>query len=285
MSSTVVYEIARYEQRIAGPILLERLQVIAESGSLRLRDGDGNETICKENDVASAIGSNPVLLKVPKDQQAHITCGDDLRGQLPALLEPIPDGASLFVNGKAWDAFPTVHGNYVMLPGRCDFDYLPEMNPCWAEYRCAEGGRSFENQLVGYSSIGLLAPGIAIEHGRTDYGGNGGQAGVSITPFDDFATCFVDWLLRAPILSSFWQGDRDITTPDVDLFAEAATAADHVGYWKDDDADDDDDEHDDAEDTDYEDDDWEDLGSFASRSLELRLPQELIDQVRMRLSE
>lgn len=273
MSATVVYEIALYKgQKKAEPVLLERLQLIAEDGALRLRDAAGNEIPFKETDVASAIASAPALRKVPEGQQARITCGEDLLGQLPLLLEPIPAGAGLFVNGKAWDAFPTVDSDDVMLPGKCDWR-APEMNPCWAEYRCAEGGRNFENQLVGFSSIGLLAPGIAIEHGRTEYGGNGGAVAVSVTSFDDFATAFIDWLLHTPILSGLWQGDRwDITTPDVDLFVEAAVATDHEGYWEDD------------ETADEQDDDWAAEGSLASRDLELHLPQELIDEVRARLA-
>jgi hypothetical protein len=280
MSATVVYELARYKGQKAKPVLLERLQLIAEDGALRVRDADGNETPCKETDIASAIGSTPALRKILKRQHAHITCDQETLGQLPALLEPIPDGASLSVNDEAWDVFPTVDGDDVMLPGHCDYDSAPKMNPCWAEYRCAEGGRDFEDQLVGFSSIGLLAPGIAIEHGRTEYGGNGGVAAVSLTPFDDFAAIFIDWLLSTPILSGFWQGDRDITTPDVDLFADAAAAADHHGYWEDDETADEDGD----EDTGDEDGSWQDEGSFASRSLELHLPQELIDEVRVQLS-
>ncbi len=273
MSAKVVYEIARYKvQKKADPVLLDRLQLIAQNGALRLRDTDGNEIPCKETDIASAIGATPALRKVPERQQALITCGEDLLGQLPALLEPISDGASLFVNDKAWDSFPTLDGGDVMLPGESYLDAAPEMNSCWAKYRCAEGGRNFEEQLIGFSSIGLLAPGIAIEHGRTEYGGNGGAVAVSITPFDDFATIFVDWLLRTPILSGLWQGDRwTITTPDVDLFADAAMAADRQGYWEDD------------ETADEEDGDWENEGSFASRCLELHLPQELIHEVRAHL--
>lgn len=291
MSPEVVYEIARYKvQKNSDPVLLERLQLIAQDGALRLRDTEGNEIPCKETDIASAIGAMPALRKVPKRQQALITCGEELLGQLPELLEPISDGASLFVNDKAWDAFPTLDSGDVMLPGENWLDAAPEMNPCWAEYRCAEGGRNFEEQLVGFSSIGLLAPGIAIEHGRTEYGGNGGAVAVSITPFDDFATIFIEWLLRTPILSGFWQGYRYITTPDVDLFAKAAVATDRQGYWEDDDTADeadecDEDEDEDADaDADDEDSNWEDEGSFASRCLELHLTQELINEVRAHLS-
>jgi hypothetical protein len=278
VNAPVVYEIALYKcRKKADPVLLERLQLIAKDGALLLRDAAGKEIPCKEKDIVSAIDSTPALRTVPERQQAEIICGEDILGQLPMLLDPIPDGASLFVNGEAWDAFPTVDGDDVMLPGKCDWR-APEMNPCWAEYRCSEGGHDFENQLVGFSSIGLLAPGVAIEHGRTEYGGNGGAVAVSVTSFDDFATAFIDWLLSSLVISGLWQGYRwDITTPGVDLFAEAAIANDHEGYWKDDETADEEDDSD-------EDDSWEDEGSFASRHLELHLPQELIDEVRARLS-
>jgi hypothetical protein len=87
--------------------------------------------------------------------------------------------------------------------------------------------------------------------------------------------------LRTPVLSDFWQGYRYITTPDVDLFAEAAVAKDHQGYWEDDDAADEEDDSD--EDENDEEDEW-DVDSFASRHLELHLPQELIDEVRAHVS-
>ena len=273
-----MYDIARYKGQRADAVLLERLQLVAEDGTLRLRDAEGTEIPCKETDIASAISSIPALRKVAKRQQARITCSEEILGQLPTLLEPIPDGASLFVNGKGWDSFPTVDGDQVMLPGSSHLDDAPEMNPCWADYRCAEGGRDFENQLVGFSSIGLLAPGIAIEHGRTEYGGNGGAVAVSITSFDDFAETFIDWLLWTPILSGFWQGDPYLPSPDVELLADAAIAAEHIGYWEHDET------PDESEDADDEDVHWKDEGSFACRRLELHLPQELIDEVRARLS-
>lgn len=294
MSATVVYEIALYqgqEADSADPILLERRQLIAKNGVLQLHDGQGNDILCKETDAAAAIRLNPALRTVLAHQQARITCGEDILGQLPMLLERIPDSASLFVNGKGWDAFPTLDGEYVMLPGNCGYDFKPEMNPCWAEYSCSQGGRHYESQLNGYSSIGLLAPGVVIEHGRTDYGGNGGKAAVSIAPFDDFAATFIDWLFRPAVLDDLWSGDSFISTPDLDLFNEAAAAEDHVGSWDNSDASDEpkDDEDDDEEDDDDEDDDeeeddddcWGDE-SCASRYLELHLPQELIDEVRTR---
>ena len=286
MSAKVVYEIARYKFHNADPVLMDRLQLIAQDGALRLRDADGNEIPCKETDIASAIGSTPALRRVPKNGEARITCGEDILGQLPALLEPIPDGASLLVNGQAWDAFPTFDGDDVMLPGFCGDECAPEMNPCWAEYSCAEGGRSTENQLVGFSSIGLLTPGIAIEHGRISYGANGGAAAVETTSFDDFAGTFIDWLLSAPILGGFWQGYRwDITAPGVDLFAEAAIAKDHHGYWEHDETADEQNAYDEGEDGDYENNSWDDEGSFVFRRLELHLPKELIDEVGARLRD
>ena len=286
MAATVVYEISRYKGQKADAVLLERLQLIAEDGALRLRDAAGNEIPCKETDIASVIGSTPALRQVPERQEALITCGEDILGQLPVLLEPIPDCASLFVNDEAWDAFPTVDGDDIMLPGQYDYDCAPEMNPCWAEYRCAEGGRNFEEQLVGFSSIGLLSPGIAIERGRTEYGGNGGSVAVAVLSFDDFAATFIDWLLRTPILSDFWHGYLYITSPGVDLFAQAAAASDHLGYWEKDGTPDKEDDCNEVEGEEADDEDryWEDEGSFASRSLELHLPQELIDEVRARLS-
>ncbi len=281
MDATIVYEIVRYEGEKADAALLDRLQLIAEDGVLRLRDANGNETACEETDISAVIASTPALRTAGSRQQARITCGDDIVGQLPLLLEPVPDGATLLVNDEMWDAFPTVEGGHVMLPGQYDYDCAPNMKPCWAEFSCAEGGRDFENQLTGYSSIGLLAPGVAIERGRTEYGGNGGAAAVAVWRFDDFASIFVDWLLRTEVLSGFWQGDRDISSPDVELFAEAAEDPEHEGYWED--ADSSDEDEDDPEEDEGEDDHWGDQ-SFACASLELHLPQELIDQVRAYLA-
>ena len=283
MTATVVYEIARYNCHEADPVLLERLQLIAEDGALRLRDAGGNEIACKGTDIASVIGSTPALRKVPKRQEARITCCEDILGQLPVLLEPIPDGASLLVNGKDWDAFPTFDGDDVMLPGDCCDDCAPEMNPCWAEYCCAEGDGGYEEQLVGYSSIGLLAPGVAIEQGRISYGSNGGAAAVEVTSFDDFASSFINWLLHTPILSGYWHGGYGLASPGVTLFAQAAVAADHQGYWEEYETPDEKDDRDEGEETDDEDGYCEEPGPLASRSLELHLPQKLIDEVHAHL--
>jgi hypothetical protein len=77
MSAPVVYEIARYKcRKKADPVLLERLQLVAKDGALLLRDAAGKETLCKERDIASVIGATPALRKVPKSQEARITCGE-----------------------------------------------------------------------------------------------------------------------------------------------------------------------------------------------------------------
>jgi len=110
---------------------------------------------------------------------------------------------------------------------------------------------------------------------------------VWITPFENFAALFVDWLFRTPILSSLWHGDRYITTPEADLFHDAASSPDHVGSWEDDRSTDDDEEYgeDQGEDTEDEDEFYaEDEDCYASRDLELHLSPELIDEVRERLA-
>lgn len=274
-----MYEIAVFRDKKADAAPLGRLQLIADEGSLRLRDQDGHETLCDETDVAAVIASTPALRKVGRRQQACIFCDEDIVGQLPLLLEPVPDDATLLVNDELWDSFPTIEGSHIMLPGHCDSDCAPDLETYWAEYRCAEGGRDFHSQLTGFASIGLLRPGVAVERGRTEYGGNGGAIAVTIWQFDDFAATFVDWLVQVPVLSNLWQGDRDISAPDIALIAEAMVAKDLRGYWED---------ADHAEEIDDEgesqDEDWENEGSFASTDLMLHLPPMLIDRVRSRLS-
>lgn len=275
-----VYEIGRYDFKKGATVLVDRLQLITEAGTLMLCSDDGGATPCVGTDVAAAIAATPTLRSIGDRQQAHITCGEDVAGQLPLLLEPVPSDSTLLVNGEEWAAFPTVEGNYVMLPGECDDDCTPTLPLWWAEYRCVEGGADFESQLVGRSSIGLLAPGVAVEHGRTDYGGNGGSAAVSVRPFDDFATLFVDWLERTAILRGFWHGDRGICSPDIELFTEAALAADRCGYWEEADGQEDQEEVD----NESEESDWDDVGSFASKRLELHLSSQLVDNVHSHLS-
>lgn len=280
MSTTVLYEIARHKRNKDGQAgaLLDRAQLVSDGGVLRLRDTAGNETPCKTTDIAAVIRSTPALCQIRNGQEARIVCDADIVSQLPLLLNPVKGGAVTVINGDVWDAFPTIRGD-AMLPGRCGYGADdPQISTCWAEYRCAEGSRDFHDQLVGHSIIGLLGPGIALEYGRTDYGGNGGAADFSIQPFDDFAATFANWLLSSPALNGLWHGDLNIGSAGVELFAAAAGAPHRQSYWdtqnENDDDDEDEDDHDDAGDE----------GAFASRNLALHLPQELIDQVRVQLS-
>lgn len=84
---------------------------------------------------------------------------------------------------------------------------------------------------------------------------------------------FVDWVLNTEVLEQLWEGDSAPPLPTVRLFAAAAAAADHRGYW---DAEMDEDESE-------TDEDHESEGMWYSASLELHLSDELIEQVRDRL--
>jgi len=137
------------------------------------------------------------------------------------------------------------------------------------------------NPLTGFTSIGVIAPGVAVEFGQCSPGGLGTESAVAISRFDDFATIFVDWLLYWEVLESVWYGDVSPTAPTVQLFAEAAAAANKRAGWTadDDKGDDDDDDADEGEDEDED----EDSSHWAAAYLELFLSDELIEQVRARL--
>ncbi|WP_197379981.1 hypothetical protein [Mycolicibacterium mengxianglii] len=193
----------------------------------------GSEIVCTGRDVASTIGSTPALREIRAGQQARITCGSEIEAQLPFLLVPVfgdDDYAECLadVNGGSWAVYPTVDGDYVVIPGGDSFDE-PDMNPCWAEFEVVEGEW---NPLVGYTSIGLLRPGIAIEYARYDHGGIGINSGtvVTVNRIDDFAVVFVAWL-RDSVLGQLWGGDTAPPLNAADLFAEAAGAADRKARW------------------------------------------------------
>ena len=280
MDTNVVYEIARFQGFEADSALLDRLQLIEVGGALRLRDGDGNDILCDGTDVAAVIAAIPALRTVGSRQQARITCGDDIVGQLPLLLRPVPKDAYLLVNDEWWDAFPYADRDHVMLPGECDYDCSPELSTWWAEYRCAEGGADFDSQVMAIRLSACSLPVLQLSAGRTDYGGNGGAAAVSVCQFDDFATVFVEWLLCTPILSNFWPGDQAISSPGIELMTKAASAADRHGYWEVDASPEEPEEVDDES----EDTGWDDVGSFASMSLDLHLTPELVDKIRVHLN-
>ena len=89
MSTTVTYEVARYSGVGDGATLLERVQLIAVEGVLRVRDTAGNEAVCVGTDVGVQIGSTPALREIRAGQEARITCGADIAAQMPFLLVPV----------------------------------------------------------------------------------------------------------------------------------------------------------------------------------------------------
>ncbi|RUP04853.1 MAG: hypothetical protein EKK34_10790 [Mycobacterium sp.] len=89
-----------------------------------------------------------------------------------------------------------------------------------------------------------------------------------------------------PVLASLWEGDALPYSPSVQLFEDAAAAAGHKGYWNTE-MDEDEvrtDEDEVRTDEDEMDDGDEGTSCWASAYLELYLSDELIDQVRIRLS-
>ncbi|RUP04852.1 MAG: hypothetical protein EKK34_10785 [Mycobacterium sp.] len=189
MSANVVYEIALYGSEKDNAPLLERVQLLSTGGVLRLHDHTGIETPCEGLDIAIAISSTASLWEVRAGENVRISCTPEIAAQLPFVLKPLLDGEDCSehgaeVDGTDWIAYPTIDGDYVMLPG-CDPTEGPYMSPCWAEH-VFEVGES--NPLIGYTSTGLATPAVVVDFGRYDHGGFGGGSAVSITPFDDFAT-------------------------------------------------------------------------------------------------
>jgi hypothetical protein len=281
MSANVIYEIARYDSGEDGAPLLERMQLLSADGVLRLRDAGGSETPCEGADIAAVISSTPSLREIRAGEEVRISCPPEIAAHLPFVLKPVCDDGDSSecyaeVNGDGWKAYPTLDEDYVMLPGWREGE--PDMSPCWAEHGFQEG-ESHQNPLTGHTSIGLATPDVAVEYGRYDAGGFWGGSAVSIRPFDDFPAIFVDWLVNWEVLANLWGGDSLPYSPSVRLFADAAAAADHQGYWNTDM-----DEDEEETDEDETDEDGDDTSYFASARLELHLSDGLIDQVRVRLS-
>jgi hypothetical protein len=277
MSSHVVYEIARYDGGNDGAALLDRVQLLSIDGVLRLRDAGGSETPCEGADIAAVISSTPSLREIRGGEAVRISCAPEIAAQLPLVLKLVRDGEDCSdryaeVNGADWAAHPTLDEDYAMLPG-WDHGEGPPMSPCWAEHSFQEG-ESYQNPLFGHTSIGLGTPGVVVEYGRYDHGGFGGGSAVSIRPFDDFASVFVDWLLNWEVLADLWEGDSLPHSPSVRLFADAAAAADHHAHWNTEI------DEDEAE----TDEDDEDTSHCASAYLDLHLSDDLIDRVRLHLS-
>ncbi len=275
MSARVVYEIARYGTE-GGDSPPHSVQLLSVDDGYRLRDTDGGETPCESKDIAAVIASAPALREIREGEQTEITCGAEIEAQLPLLLTPVGDTGSSAeccaeVNGADWQSCETADGDFVMLPGYWEEGDERDMSPCWAE-GYFQLGQSWCNPLIGWTSIGLATPAVVVEYARHDYGGFGGGQAIAIRPLDDFATVFVHWLLNTNVLQQIWEGDSAPYAPAAQLYNDAAVAGDHHGYW-----DTDQDEEDDCEE--------DDGANFASASLELHLPQQLIDQVRARLRD
>lgn len=285
MASETIYEIAYLDGEGDDALVLERAQLLSPDGALRLRKADGSETSCEGEDVAAVISSTPSLREIRAGQQARISCAPEIAAELPFVLVPVLDGADpeecyARVNGNFWMAFPTFGGDPVMLPGLDEFDG-PDLSPCWATLRVEEGEW---NPLIGFTSIGVVAPGVAVEFGRCDPGGLGSESAVAISRFDDFATAFVDWLLNWEMLDSIWYGDVSPTAPTRKLFVEAAAAANkRAGWTAEDDKEENEDDGDGDDGDDDEGDEDEDTSHWAAAYLELFLSDELIEQVRARL--
>ena len=286
MDGESIYEIAYLDGAEDDAPVLEGAQLLSVDGVLRLRKADGSEAPCGGEDIASVISSTPSLREIRAGQEVRINCEPEVAAQLPFVLEPVLDGADpeecfAKINGADWMAFPTLDGDHIMLPG-WDQDDGPNLSPCWATLNVEEGEW---NPLFGFTSIGAVTPGVAVEFGRCSPGGLGTESAVAISRFDDFATVFVDWLLKREMLDSVWYGDVAPTAPTRQLFDEAAAAANNVGGWSTeidkDDQDDNDNAGDDSEDEDEDDD--EDTSHHAAAYLELFLSDELVEQVRARL--
>ena len=286
MSAEMVYEIAYFDGAGDDALVIERTQLLSVDGALRLMMADGSETPCEGEDAAAVISSTPSLQKIRAGQQVRISCDPELAAELPFVLVPVLDGANpdecfAKVNGDFWMAFPILGREHVMLPGWDEFEG-PDLSPCWATLRVEEGEW---NPLIGFTSIGVVAPGVAVEFGRCDPGGLGSESAVAISRFDDFATAFVDWLLNWEMLDSIWYGDVSPTAPTRKLFVEAAAAANKRAGWtaEDDKEENEDDDGDGDDGDDDEGDEDEDTSHWAAAYLELFLSDELIEQVRARL--
>ena len=280
MAETVVYEIARYDGCENDAELIDRVQLVAIGSVLILRDSAGNDTPLEGDDVGAVISSTPALREIREGQDARITCSPEIVGQLPFVLEPVmesddTENISAKVNGNQWNAFRTESEDFAMLPGWDPGD-RPDMNPCWAEFHVEEGEN---NPLQRWTSIGLAVPGVAVEYACYDHGGLGSESAVKIGPLDDFATVFVEWLLNIKVLGGLWGGDSSPYSPSAELFETAAAAADRKASWNNEEDDDESDEDEEAEQVDYG------LDDSGWTSLELHLPDSLVEEVRGRLKK
>ncbi len=165
MNNDPVYEIARYDVSTDEEVLIERAQVLASDGELRIRVDDGPENLCAEIDLSAAIGADPVLSEVRANQVTRITATPGALHELPLMLRVPGQGEDfelslwstamqkkygfdyspergmyrvLHVNGERWGAWPTLNGEW-MLPEDDVEPWQPHLTQRWAELTFMEG--------------------------------------------------------------------------------------------------------------------------------------------------
>ncbi|PQM53312.1 hypothetical protein C5U48_05415 [Mycolicibacter virginiensis] len=266
MSAEVIFAIARHDGTGANAPVRDRAELLAMDGVLLLRDAAGRETPCDGTYVAAVISSMPVLHEIRAGEDTRINCSPDIAAELPFVLQPVPAGGDpcgcyAEVNDVPWMAYPTLHQGSVMLP-MCE-ETEPQVETLWAEHYVGEGD---DNPLTGDTTIGLATPSAVVEFSRHDNGGIDSSFGVSVRPVDSIVDVLVDWLLNSDVLRGLWAGDSAPSLP-VRLFEDAAVAQNHQASWEA-----------------RIENEWG--GSYISwASLQLHLPGDVIEQVRVALSK
>ncbi|KKC01166.1 hypothetical protein [Mycolicibacter arupensis] len=266
MTAEAVYAIARHDGEGVDAPLLGRVELISTDAMLLLRDADGRETPCTETDALAVISSTPELREIRAGEESRINCSPDIAAELPFVLQPVPAGGDpcecyAEVNDVPWMAYPTLHQGSVMLP-MCE-ETEPQVETLWAEHYVGEGD---DNPLTGDTTIGLATSSAVVEFSRHDNGGIDSSFGVSVRPVDSIVNVFVDWLLNNEVLRGLWVGDSAPSLP-VRLFEDAAVAQNHQASWEA-----------------RIENEWG--GSYISwTSLQLHLPGDVIEQVRVALSK
>lgn len=246
MTIDSVYEIARYDVRKEKEVLLERAQLLSDSGELRCRLDNMPETACSNSDAVAVIRTDPVLSEVRANQVTRITGKFAVLQELPFVLgvpghrddfdESLWSEAMreehttqewvvqpgvyrvLYVNGERWSAFPTPEGDR-MLPE--DWPLI-RLTPRWGRLSfCENGGMtSGENE----SMIGLVTPVAVVCATLMDPGITGDHDFVlwrrGNTAVDD-AEMFVEWLLDGGLVPHLSNGDLYLEAMVAQLFVEA----------------------------------------------------------------
>ena len=241
-----VYKVSRYDASTDIEVLIDRAELLlAPDGALWTRVDGGTLTRCEGNDVAAAIGADPMLSDVRANQVTRISAEPEALHELPLVLRMPGHGADfdasqwsaamldlhwlisperdmyrvLYVNGVHWGAFTTTVRER-MLPD--DWGYLPRFEPLWAHMSWINP----ESRTSGYdhSYIGLVTPGVVVLATPLD---EGFGTPIEVMPRrQGDAAVFVTWLLQGGVR---YYLDASIDEPDdegedlvlVRLFAEA----------------------------------------------------------------